>query len=88
MDLIDTAELAKRLGRTAWTIRQWVRTGYLTVRPIKMKGRDMWRVSDLDRWVTELSRQQHPTREPRGRVKQLVEEKKRPKRRAPIRPRS
>jgi hypothetical protein len=55
-DIVTLRELARRWGKSEWTLSDWVRTGYFTV-PIKwLKGTRHVRLRDADKWLDQQSK--------------------------------
>lgn len=48
-DFLTTAETAHALNRKEQTCRKWACLGNGPIRPVRVNGRLMWRVSDLAR---------------------------------------
>ena len=49
--LLSTAEIAERFGRSARTIRRWVRRGYLV--PVRVGGAVFFRAEDVRQLIVE-----------------------------------
>lgn len=57
-DYLTLKEVAQKLGKCEWTIRDWISKGKFTVPIIELPGRGDIRVRarQLDRWMTSLER--------------------------------
>ncbi len=49
--LIDVTEVARRLGIGQSTVYRWDALGRLGPQAIKLGGRRLWRVEEVERWV-------------------------------------
>jgi predicted DNA-binding transcriptional regulator AlpA len=49
--LVSTTQLAKKLGVSSTTLWRWKRGGILPT-PMRIAQRYMWRVADIEAWLT------------------------------------
>jgi hypothetical protein len=50
-DIVTIRELARRWGKSEWTLSEWIRTGYLTVEIIWLKGIRHVKLRDAEKWL-------------------------------------
>ena len=68
LDTVDIDGLCRLLGRSEWTVRQWISTGQLNLKPLGLPGKDSWLVSDVLKELRRTQREGKPRRSPRGKV--------------------
>ena len=78
--VIGIREVARQMGKSVWTIQRWCKCG-LFPRPFQFfaGGPQVWRTSDIDRFLEKRKRARRVPPTPRGKLKK-------PRRRVRIKP--
>lgn len=85
-ELLRKAAVARKLGRSSWTLDRWIRQG-LFPRPFYLVpgGPAMWRPQDVEAFIEKRRRARNAKPPVRGKLKQYQpssDEKERPRSRA------
>lgn len=71
-DVVTLRELARRWGKSEWTISEWIRKGFFTVPVKRIGGIRHVRLRDADKWYDQLSEEAGGVY--KGQVKRLKQE--------------